>query len=77
MGGGRVDVRHVNQDGGPEGNAVEREPVPPECRFRLGTAHQIVPGPLAQVAAGFLDDFLVADKRKTYLWVPLSLADCL
>jgi hypothetical protein len=58
MGGGGVDVRHVNQDGGPEGEPVKGEPVPPEGRFRSGTAYQIVSGPLVQ-AAGFLDDFLL------------------
>jgi hypothetical protein len=39
----------------------------PEGRFRLGTAHQIVPGPLVHAATCFLDDFFVADKLATHL----------
>src|SRR4030095_12013241 len=66
--GGRVDGRHVNQDARPEGDPVKSQPVPSEGRFRLGTAYEIVPGPLVHAATSFLNNFLVADKIETHLW---------
>src|SRR5712691_7480505 len=67
-GGGGIDVRHIDQDARTEGDPVEGQPVAPQGGFRLGTAHQIVPGSLVNTTAGFLDNFLVADKIETHLF---------
>src|SRR5882724_11540445 len=74
-GGGWVNVRHVDQDTRPEGDAVEGEPIPPQGRFRLGTAHQIVPGALVLAATCYLDNFLITDKIETHVLVP-SVRSC-
>src|SRR5579883_3067306 len=58
----RVDVRHVHQDARPEGDPVERRPVSPQRRLRLGAAGQVVPAALAQPPSRLLDDLFGRDK---------------
>jgi hypothetical protein len=57
-GRGAVEARDVPEDAGAEGQRVERLPVAPERRLRLGAAGQIVPGPRREVLPRGLHDLL-------------------
>ena len=56
--GGRVDLRDVAEDAGPEGDRVECLPVAPQRRLGLRAADQVVPGAGRQVVAGRPDDLV-------------------
>src|SRR5205823_13619334 len=60
--GGGVDLRDVNQDPRPEGDAIEGAAVAPEGGFGLRAADEVVPGALIDAAASLSNDLFVADE---------------